>query len=173
MIKKKLTDKEKVFIAEYCSNGFNGSKAAITAGYSKKTSRQIATENLTKPHIKEEIKGYIDSILSQYKDTLEYEIIQTYKTLAFYNVEDIIKKDGSLKVTDLKKLGELSKCIKGIQTTFNAKGVKQVKIMLEDRDHALEMLSKYIGILRDNEVTINIFSENVKQKIKEIENNVQ
>lgn len=54
----KLTTKQQRFIEEYCSNGFNGTQAAISAGYSEKTAYSIANENLTKPEIKEEIDKY-------------------------------------------------------------------------------------------------------------------
>jgi len=38
------------FCLEYIRTG-NGTRSAIAAGYSRKTARQIAHENLTKPHI--------------------------------------------------------------------------------------------------------------------------
>ena len=48
-----LTDKQRRFADEYIANGFNATQAAIKAGYSKKTARKTASENLTKPAIKE------------------------------------------------------------------------------------------------------------------------
>jgi phage terminase small subunit len=42
--------KEQRFCEEYVVD-FNGTQAAIRAGYSKKTAGQIATEYLKKPHI--------------------------------------------------------------------------------------------------------------------------
>lgn len=46
----KLTPKQKAFADEYIICG-NATEAARRAGYSKKTARQIGTENLTKPSI--------------------------------------------------------------------------------------------------------------------------
>lgn len=143
-----LTEKETLFIAEYLNNGFNGTQAAIKAGYSEDSARQISTENLSKPHIREQIRKYLDDIIGKYKDTLEYEILKTYRIMAFYNPDDVITKDGRLK-KDLKEFGDLSIVIKGIQTTYNAKGKRQVKILLQDRDSALEKLSQYLGILKE------------------------
>lgn len=142
-----LTEKELLFIREYCKNGFNGTKAAIKAGYSKNSAKEIASQNLTKLNIKNEIKKYLDEVLQDYKDTLEYEIIQTYKILAFYDPADIIDNEGGLRKKNLKSYKELSKCIKGIQTTYNAKGQKQIKILLQDRDCALEKLAQYMALL--------------------------
>lgn len=50
------TDKERAFVSHYIFTvGLNGTKAAIAAGYSKKSARQIASENLSKPYIRAEI----------------------------------------------------------------------------------------------------------------------
>ncbi len=57
---RKLTNKQRVFIAEYLKD-FNGTQAAIRAGYSKKTANEIASENLTKPSIKEAIDSEINA----------------------------------------------------------------------------------------------------------------
>lgn len=50
----KLTAKQKRFCDEYLID-LNATQAAKRAGYSKKTARAIANENLTKPAIKEYI----------------------------------------------------------------------------------------------------------------------
>jgi phage terminase small subunit len=146
--KEELTDKQKIFIAEYCNNGFNATQAAIKAGYSEGTARQIASDNLSKAYIKQAIKDYLDEILSQYKNTLEYEIIQTYKIRAFYNTEDIIDHEGKLVVKELKELGELTRCIDGIETTINTQGIENRKVKLANRESALEKLSTYMGLLK-------------------------
>lgn len=52
----KLTPKQQIFCEEYVANGGNGTKAAIKAGYSKKTAYAMANENLKKPDIKEYIE---------------------------------------------------------------------------------------------------------------------
>lgn len=51
----KMTDKQKRFCDEYLTD-LNATQAAIRAGYSEKNARNIASENLTKPYIKEYIK---------------------------------------------------------------------------------------------------------------------
>ena len=50
-----MTERQKKFCDYYIELG-NATKAAIKAGYSKKTANRIATENLSKPVIKEYIK---------------------------------------------------------------------------------------------------------------------
>jgi phage terminase small subunit len=52
---KKLTAKQQRFCDEYLID-LNATQAAIRAGYSEKAARQIATENMAKPSIKEYIE---------------------------------------------------------------------------------------------------------------------
>jgi len=47
----KLTSKQQRFCREYLVD-LNGTQAAIRAGYSRRTAKQIATENLSKPAIR-------------------------------------------------------------------------------------------------------------------------
>lgn len=51
----KLTAKQELFISEYMKD-LNATQAAIRAGYSEKTANRIASENLTKLDIKNEIE---------------------------------------------------------------------------------------------------------------------
>ena len=60
MADKKMTAKQKRFCDEYLID-CDGTKAAIRAGYSKRTAGAIASENLKKP----EIRAYIDENLEK------------------------------------------------------------------------------------------------------------
>lgn len=66
----KLTEKQKRFADEYIKSG-NATQAAIKAGYSKRTARTIAQQNLTKL----DIKNYIDERMQ----TIENNRIMTAK----------------------------------------------------------------------------------------------
>ena len=50
----KLTPKQARFIDEYMID-LNATQAAIRAGYSKKTAKQVGSENLTKPDVAAEV----------------------------------------------------------------------------------------------------------------------
>lgn len=54
-----LNDKQKQFCNEYIID-FNGTQAAIRAGYSKKTAYSTANENLRKPEIQSYLKEIIE-----------------------------------------------------------------------------------------------------------------
>ena len=54
MATKQLTPRQERFVLEYVDRR-NATKAAIAAGYSRRTARQIGYENLTKPYIRDAI----------------------------------------------------------------------------------------------------------------------
>lgn len=56
-----LTPKQKAFADHYLIS-FNGTDAALKAGYSKKSARAIAAENLTKPYIQDYIQQRVQKI---------------------------------------------------------------------------------------------------------------
>lgn len=60
-----MTAKQKIFCDEYLID-LNATQAAIRAGYSKKTARAIANENLMKPYI----KNYIDERMAEKESKL-------------------------------------------------------------------------------------------------------
>lgn len=73
-MKRKLTEKQKRFCDEYLIDP-NAKKAAINAGYSKKSASDIGHENLSKPYIKEYIEERLEEMESKKIATVE-EIMQ-------------------------------------------------------------------------------------------------
>ena len=69
-----LNDKQKQFCNEYLID-LNGTQAAIRAGYSEKTARSIANENLTKPDIQEYIQKLQEGIAKRNKISQD-EVLQ-------------------------------------------------------------------------------------------------
>lgn len=58
----KLTDRQKRFVELYCSNGFNGTQAAIDSGYSEKGARTEGARLLANANIREAIKVRLDQL---------------------------------------------------------------------------------------------------------------
>ncbi len=56
----KRTKKQQTFVASYLSNGFNATKAAIEAGYNRKSACSIGSENLRKSEIAAAIADGLD-----------------------------------------------------------------------------------------------------------------
>ena len=76
-----LTDKQQRFVEEYLID-LNATQAAIRAGYSGDTAKEIGYENLTKPHVAEAIQAAMaerskrtqidaDYVLTTIVDTIE------------------------------------------------------------------------------------------------------
>lgn len=56
-----LTDKQAAFVREYAVDK-NGTQAAIRAGYSPRTAREMATENLAKPAIRSAVDAMLNKL---------------------------------------------------------------------------------------------------------------
>lgn len=73
-----LTPKQELFCQEYIID-FNGTRSAIAAGYSEKTAKQIAIDNLSKLYLQE----YINNLINKRVDKLEITQEQVLKDLHY------------------------------------------------------------------------------------------
>jgi hypothetical protein len=75
---KPLTMRQEKFVRFYIENGGNGEKAAIDAGYERRSAIVIAAENLTKPNIAQKLNSLKEKILLPIEErtglTLEYKM---------------------------------------------------------------------------------------------------
>lgn len=145
---KKLTEKQKVFCREYLVD-FNGTRAAIASGYSKKTAYAVASENLRKPQIQREIQRIADKKLKENGDPIQ-RIILELQLIAFGDYQDLVQWDenGIEKFVPSKKLGNKSRIVSEISQTTTTSG-GSVKIRTYDKIKALELLGKYHKIFSD------------------------
>lgn len=67
----KMTFKQQAFCEAYVENGGNATKAALTAGYSTKTARQMGTETLAKPYVGEYIAKFKEKASNKALVTVE------------------------------------------------------------------------------------------------------
>lgn len=95
-----MTDKQKKFADEYLID-LNATQAAIRAGYSEKTANRIASENLSKPDIRE----YISQRQKQAQERSEIkrdEIIGELKKIGFADIDlDNIKAKDKITALDI------------------------------------------------------------------------
>lgn len=147
----KLNDKQRLFCIEYLKD-FNATQAAINAGYSKKTSYSIGNENLKKPEIQAEISSQVRILLDKAKIPLEKQIFDYWMKRAFYDVTEIIDLDGKVKLTEaeLREKG-LHVCIDSINKKVNAQGKPIITYEFADKDKAVEMLQRYIQMIKDTQ----------------------
>lgn len=152
----KLNNRERMFIIEYCSNGFRQSAAAEAAGYKPRIFNGrirmdvVAARVLRKPAVAKAISDFMNRAIQVAKDRLEYQILKYYNTRAFYNPSDIINDEGEL-IRPLNQMGDLAMCVEGIKVSYHGKDceVKSKAVQLCDREKALAQLAKYIGMIND------------------------
>jgi phage terminase small subunit len=76
----KLTERQERFCKEYIID-LNGTQAAIRAGYSEKTAKEISSENLTKPNIINRIAELTKPKLDELDISAEW-ILKSLKSVA-------------------------------------------------------------------------------------------
>ena len=142
----KLTDKQKLFCKYYLIN-LNATDAAIKAGYSKKTAKDIGCENLAKPNIQEYIQKAMDKRAEKIEITAD-KVIQEIAKLAFSNASDFMEIDqaGRIGVKDLTQLD--TTFIAGAKESFDKDGIfTGVELKFHDKTKNLDMLMRHLGLV--------------------------
>ncbi len=141
-----MTAKQRRFCDEYLID-LNATQAAIRAGYSEKTARNIACENLAKPYIRE----YIDERLKE----KEAELIANQDEVLRYLTEVMRRQKKEAVVVTIKE--EKSSYIPDENGTMRKQTVKKeipqvvnIPAYLKDANKAAELLGKYYGMFKDN-----------------------
>ena len=157
---RRITDRQKLFVAEYALEQ-NASRAAVLAGYSKKTARHIGAENLTKPYIKEMIAVRMSQRSSELARNAAERMVtkerwlEEIEKIAFSNLADYMKIDDSsgqprLKVQVTPEFA--NGAVRKISETANG-----ISLELHDKVAALALLGKAYGWLqqKDRSMTYN------------------
>ncbi|HOI30886.1 MAG TPA: terminase small subunit [Melioribacteraceae bacterium] len=145
----KITGKQRLFIEEYLKD-FNGTQAAVRAGYSKKTARQTAYENLTKPYIRQEISRELERIYDGHKNDQE-KIIRELAIVAFSRITDYaeITDDDIILRSETEIPRELMGAIAEIRISETKEG-KRKNIKLHNKIEALKLLGNYHRLFDEN-----------------------
>lgn len=136
-----LTAKQRVFVDEYFACNLNATEAARRAGYSSKSVRSIASENLTKPNI----QAVISQRLKEHQMGGD-EVLTRLSALAMADMNDFITPSGRGFKIDLKKARELGR----LHLIRKIKKDKQgTSIELYDVKDALVQLGRVHGLFTD------------------------
>lgn len=148
----------KIFAKEYIVD-FNGSAAAVRAGYSKPRARITASELLNKPDIINEINRLISLRNVKTEDAAqrvirELETIAYARTTDFIKVKDVVVKEGRTRRKMRVAIIELTDDIEKDKHAAIAE-IKQTKdgvsFKAHDKTKALELLGRHHGIFeKDN-----------------------
>lgn len=90
-----LNERQKLFCLEYIVD-FNGTQAAIRAGYSAKSARAIASELLTKPNIQAEVHRQIEARTQRTKINADWVLDRLTRELQA-DIADLYDEDDNLK----------------------------------------------------------------------------
>lgn len=138
----KLTAKQQRFCDEYLID-LNATQAAIRAGYSPKTARMIANENLTKPYIKE----YIEKRMAEKEKAL---IADQDEVLKYLTATMRREKKESVVVTISEERSVYAPDDNGTMRKQTVKKetpqIVEIPARLSDSNKAAELLGKAYGL---------------------------
>lgn len=134
-----------MFVQEYLID-LNATQAAIRAGYSPDTAKEIGCENLTKPNI----RARVDQALAERSKRTginQDRVLMELAKMAFVNISDVVNLE-NVKVLDTATREDLA-CIQSIKIKPNEWGTER-EVKLSDKKAALELLGKHLGMFKDN-----------------------
>ena len=142
-----MTEKQKLFCQYYIENGFNGTKAALKAGYAKHTARQIASDNLSKTYINNHIQKQIKAMLSD-SERITLDWLQNVLKIAKSDIRKIAEFDADgITVKSSEDIDDDTAYAVSEISQSSSKYGKTVNVKLESKTKALELLGKYLSIL--------------------------
>lgn len=146
----KLTDKQDLFCREYIID-LNATKAAIRAGYSEKTAKEIGSQNLTKLNIQDRIAQLRKKTLEKL-DISHERIAKEYAKIAFSDLSDCVDNEGNIKnINKIENSAAVSSLITDEYTTVSGASHIKTKITLHSKRDGLDGLAKHTGFYeKDN-----------------------
>lgn len=141
----KMTEKQQRFCDEYLVD-LDGTKAAIRAGYSKKTAAVIASENLRKPNIREYIEKRMqekeDALIAKQDEVMKYLTAVMRREYCEHVVVTITEEESSYEPDGEGKMRK--------RTTKTEKPeIVEIPARLADANKAAELLGKAYALFTD------------------------
>ena len=141
-----MTKKQKRFVEEYLID-LNATQAAIRAGYSTKTAKDIGCENLAKPNIKNEIDKEMAQRSKRTGVSADRVVMELAK-IAFVNAVEVIDPKTATVKEDASS--DDTAAIQSVKVkTFGEDGLER-EIKMADKIKALELLGKHLGMFQNN-----------------------
>jgi phage terminase small subunit len=157
----KLNSRQKMFVEAYFATSFNAGEAAIKAGYSHKSARQVASRLLTNANVARAIEKRLTTKLAD-EQMRGDEVLSLLAQHARGNMEDYIDPD-SLAVDFKKaKLAKKLHLVKKFKCTTMINAEKDIQVdtiefELYDAQAALSLLGKHLSLFNDKlNVTIDV-----------------
>ena len=139
-----MTKKQKRFVEEYLID-LNATQAAIRAGYSPHTAKDIGCENLAKPNIAAAISQAMAERSSR-TGINQDRVLQELARIGFAKITDVVDPETAEIRTDASD-DDLA-CIQSIKIKPNEFGTER-EVKLYDKKSALVDLGKHLGLFKD------------------------
>ena len=150
MAMNKLTPKQRKFCLEYLKD-FNATRAAVDAGYSKRSAKEIGSGNLTKHNVQEHLSKKINKAEQMAEIDIALILKHLYN-MAFFDARTLYSEDGDLLPMS-EWPPEAGKLVQDIDvqtrqvdkdTTITIK-----KIKIPSRERNTENLGRYLAMFTD------------------------
>ncbi|HGJ5899491.1 terminase small subunit [Arsenophonus apicola] len=141
-----LTDKQEAFCREYLID-LNATQAAIRAGYSEKTAKDIACQNLAKLNIQKRIQTLMEERKNRIEVNADY-VLKRLVEIDQMDVLDILTDSGDLRpIKDWPKVWRTT--LSGLDiAAIRVDGAESLlkKVKWPDKVKNLELLGKHVSV---------------------------
>lgn len=149
--KRELPPRQKDFISLYLANGFNAKKAAIGAGYSKRTAESQGSRLLKSRRVKAEIAARTKQRLAKREITAE-RVLDEIAKLAYLDPRRLYNQYGSLiPVHELDE--DVAAAVAAVEVREIFEEGEQTgelkKIKFADKGQNLERLGRYLKLFNE------------------------
>jgi phage terminase small subunit len=149
-----LTSKQRRFVEEYLVD-LNATQAAIRAGYSRKTARSIAEENLTKPDIAQAV-AEAQAARAERTQMAADRALRELARIAFSDIRSLFDKKGALRnIAELSEDEAAALAAVEVSEIFEGRGEDRRligymrKVRFWDKRAALELAMRHLGLLKE------------------------
>ena len=151
---RKLNKKQQQFVDEYLID-LNATQAAIRAGYSVHTAKEIGSENLSKPNIQEAIAKAMAE-RSKRTGINQDRIVLELARMGLVNPADVIDPNTGEILPNATE-DDLA-CIQSVKVKRTTKGesvIEEREVRFYDKKSSLELLGKHLGMWNDK-IDLNV-----------------
>lgn len=163
---RKLTDKQQRFVDEYLID-LNATQAAIRAGYSVNTAKDIGCENLAKPNIRDAISKRMAARSRRTGVNAERVVLELAK-IAFLNMTDVVDSHGNIREDATPEDLSCIESIKYKESDNEYGGSVEREVKVASKLKALELLGKHLGMYQNNMNLTVDKSEKLEDIIKQL-----
>ncbi|MFG1265642.1 terminase small subunit [Xanthobacter aminoxidans] len=155
-----MTPKQSRFVAEYLID-LNATQAAIRAGYSKRTARFTAAENLAKPYIAAEVKQAMAERAARTEITAD-RVLKELAKIGFSDIRNVVTWGEAIAVKDIETgevtiangvalvaADQLDESVAATIAEVSQTKDGTLKVKLHDKRAALVDIGRHLGMFND------------------------